>query len=208
MKSERHQMAKVIKDAGIVAQTERIARERVNRDAIFKCGHNSDRGNFCLCSPAWRLPAETAKAPNPPRRRKRAQKRTGGGPRTIFLQWKKLTCRTGPNDEQGTAERVIVVKGRPMEGCFFYSALGTRCARSTGRRRPTLTPNGLTMQGRSAGKVTRGQGPELKIRSGPFEAQVLGLSAACAFCGMYGQLNGVVEVFSKKFRMHSSKTYI
>jgi hypothetical protein len=108
----------------------------------------------------------------------------------------KLTCRTGPNDEQ---VRLIVeaVKGRAMEFAF-YSRLGTRVCSISGRRGDAYT-KWEDAEG-NIGKAV------IKLRSGSAVLEYLPGHVKMQFtavdrmpyCGMYGELNGSVEAIAKK----------
>ena len=108
----------------------------------------------------------------------------------------KLTCRTGPNDEQ---VRLIVeaVKGRAMEFAF-YSRLGTRVCSIHGRR-----GDGSTKWEDAEGESGKAN---IKLFTGKAALEYVPGRVKMTFsdvdrmhyCGMYGELNGSVEVILKK----------
>ncbi len=120
-----------------------------------------------------------------------------GGPKAVKAPLlEKLSCRSGPNDEQ---VRLIVeaVKGRAMEFAF-YSRLGTRVCSIHGRR--------------GDGHTTweDAEGDESKVRIKLFTGSaVLDYAPGRVkvtfsdvdrmhYCGMFGELNGLVEAVLKK----------
>ncbi len=108
----------------------------------------------------------------------------------------KFSCSTGPNDEQ---VRLIVeaVKGRAMEFAF-YSRLGTRVCSIHSRRGDGQT-NWEDAEG-AGGKAL------VRLRTGnallEYEAGHVKLTFSnverMPYCGMYGDLNGVIEAIIKK----------
>lgn len=109
----------------------------------------------------------------------------------------KFMCRTGPNDEQ---VRLIVeaVKGRAMEFAF-YSRLGTRVCSIQSRR-----GDGQTHWEDADGDSTKAR---VKLRSGhalveyqPGHHVKVTFSDVerMPYCGMYGELNGLIEAVQKK----------
>ena len=136
------------------------------------------------------LAAETAKAPKPAPKAKETKPAAAAHNMPAM---EKLTCRTGPNDEQ-VRLTVIVVKGRPMEFAF-YSRLGTKVCSIYGRRGDAYTK---WADDADAVQVRLLEGKaELKYDPGHLKLKFSDVGRM-RFCGMYGQLNGVVEVFSKK----------
>jgi len=136
--------------------------------------------------------AETAKAPKPSSKAKAAK--PAASPHGAHMPaMEKLTCRTGPNDEQ-VRLTAIVVKGRPMEFAY-YSRLGTRVCSIYGRRGDAYTKWADDADAVQV-KLLEGKA-ELKYDPGHLKLKFSDVGRM-RFCGMYGQLNGVVEVFSKK----------
>jgi len=106
----------------------------------------------------------------------------------------KLSCQTGPNDHQA---RLIVemVKGRPMEFAF-YSRLGTRVCSVHGRRGDAYSKWEDEEDGKTAVKLYSGNA-DLEYKPGYFKLKFAGVGRM-HYCGMHGELNGVVEVIAKK----------
>ena len=136
--------------------------------------------------------AETANTPTPAPKAK-AAKPTAVPTGARMPAMEKLSCRTGPNDEQ-VRLTVIVVKGRPMEFAF-YSRLGTKVCSIHGRRGDAYT-KWADDAGAVQVKLLEGRA-DLKYDPGHLTLKFYDVGRM-RFCGMYGQLNGVVEVFSKK----------
>ena len=135
--------------------------------------------------------AETAKAPKPAPKAKAAK--SAAHREAHMPAMEKLTCRTGPNDEQ-VRLTVIVVKGRPMEFAY-YSRLGTKVCSIYGRRGDAYTK---WADDADAVQVRLLEGKaELKYDPGHLKLKFSDVGRM-RFCGMYGQLNAVVEVFIKK----------
>jgi len=105
----------------------------------------------------------------------------------------QLTCRTGPNDKQARLV-VQVVKGRPMEFAY-YSRLGTSVCSIHGRRGDFYT-KWEDREGGANVKLLEGNA-ELDYRPGYVKLKFLEVGRM-QYCGMEGELNGVVEVASKK----------
>lgn len=136
--------------------------------------------------------AETAKTPKPAPKAKAAKPAAAPtGPRMPAME--QLTCRTGPNDEQ-VRLTVVVVKGRPMEFAY-YSRLGTKVCSIHGRRGDAYT-KWADDAGAVQVRLLEGRA-ELKYAPGHLTLKFSDVGRM-RFCGMYGQLNGMVEVFSKK----------
>jgi hypothetical protein len=136
--------------------------------------------------------AETAKTPKPAPKAK-AVKPAAASTGARMPAMEKLTCRTGPNDEQ-VRLTVVVVKGRPMEFAY-YSRLGTKVCSIYGRRGDAYTK---WAEDAGAVQVRLLEGnAELKYAPGHLTLKFSDVGRM-QYCGMYGQLNGVVEVFSKK----------
>lgn len=108
----------------------------------------------------------------------------------------KLTCRTGPNDEQ---VRLIVeaVKGRAMEFAF-YSRLGTRVCSIHGRRGDAHTKweDAEGASGKAVIRLFTGNAV-LQYEPGHVKLQFSDVDRM-HYCGMYGGLNGSIEVAHKK----------
>ncbi len=105
----------------------------------------------------------------------------------------KLSCRTGPNDEQA---RLIVeaVKGRAMEFAF-YSRLGTRVCSIHGRRGDAYT-KWDDEEGKAHVKLLTGSA-EIEYAPGQVKIKFSDVDRM-RYCGMYGEINGSVEVISKQ----------
>jgi hypothetical protein len=106
----------------------------------------------------------------------------------------KFSCRTGPNDHQA---RLIaeVVKGRPMEFAF-YSRLGTRVCSVHGRRGDAYSNWEDAEEGKTAVKLYSGNAG-LEYRPGYLKLTFADVGRM-HYCGMHGDLNGMVEVIAKK----------
>jgi hypothetical protein len=108
----------------------------------------------------------------------------------------KLSCRSGPNDEQ---VRLIVeaVKGRAMEFAF-YSRLGTRVCSIHGRRGDghTKWEDDDGAAGKASIKLFTGSAL-LEYTPGHVKVKFTDVDRM-HYCGMYGELNGLVEVVLKK----------
>ena len=105
----------------------------------------------------------------------------------------RLTCRTGPNDEQA---RLIaqIVKGRPMEFAY-YSRLGTRVCSIHARRGDAYT-KWADSGGKSTVKLIEGTA-SLEYKPGYLKIKFDDVDRM-TYCGMHGELNGVIEVSSTK----------
>ena len=106
----------------------------------------------------------------------------------------KFSCRTGPNDEQARLI-VEVVKSRPMEFAY-YSRLGTSVCSIHGRRGDAYTKWKDEAGGRTAVSLLAGNA-QLEYQPGHFLIKFAEVDRM-RYCGMYGELNGSVEVSSKK----------
>ena len=106
----------------------------------------------------------------------------------------KLSCRTGPNDHQARLI-VEVVKGRPMEFAF-YSRLGTRVCSVHGRRGDAFTKWEDEEAGKTAVKLLIGSA-RLEYQPGHVLIKFEDVGRM-RYCGMYGELNGTVEVTKRK----------
>jgi hypothetical protein len=108
----------------------------------------------------------------------------------------KFTCRTGPNDEQ---VRLIaeVVKGRAMEFAF-YSRLGTRVCSIHGQRGDGHT-HWQDAEGNMGKVLVRLFTGSALVEYEPGHMKVTFVDVErMHYCGMYGELNGVVEAVMKK----------
>lgn len=109
----------------------------------------------------------------------------------------KFTCRTGPNDEQ---VRLIVeaVKGRAMEFAF-YSRLGTRVCSIHSRRGDGATQweDAEGGMGKALVKLFTGHAL-LEYQPGHHVKVTFSDVDRMHYCGMYGELNGLIEVVQKK----------
>lgn len=130
---------------------------------------------------------ETAKTPKTAKAPKAAK-----APKVPLLE--KLSCRTGPNDEQARLI-VEVVKGRPMEFAY-YSRLGTRVCSIHGRRGDAYTKWGDEDGGRTAVRLLTGSA-HLEYKPGNFRIRFSEVDRM-QYCGMVGELNGSVEVSKGK----------
>ena len=109
----------------------------------------------------------------------------------------KFTCRTGPNDEQ---VRLIVeaVKGRAMEFAF-YSRLGTRVCSIHSRRGDGVTNWEDAEGGGGKALVKLNTGHALVEYSPGHHVKVTFSDVdRMHYCGMYGELNGLIEAVQKK----------
>jgi hypothetical protein len=113
------------------------------------------------------------------------------------LPLEKFTCRTGPNDEQ---VRLIVeaVKGRAMEFAF-YSRLGTRVCSIHSRRGDGATQweDAEGGMGKALVKLFTGHAL-LEYLPGHHVKVTFSDVDRMHYCGMYGELNGLIEVVQKK----------
>ncbi|MDB5811042.1 MAG: hypothetical protein JWN94_3164 [Betaproteobacteria bacterium] len=112
------------------------------------------------------------------------------------LPLEKFTCRTGPNDEQ---VRLIVeaVKGRAMEFAF-YSRLGTRVCSIHSRRGDGATQwqDADGTSGKALIKLFTGHAL-VEYKSGQVKVTFSDVDRM-HYCGMYGELNGLIEAVQKK----------
>lgn len=117
-----------------------------------------------------------------------------GAPASKAPALERLTCRTGPNDEQA---RLIVqmVKGRPMEFAY-YSRLGTKVCSIHGRRGDAYTKWVDGSSDKSTVKLIEGTAL-LEYKPGYFKIQFDTVDRM-TYCGMHGELNGIVAVSSTK----------
>ncbi len=108
----------------------------------------------------------------------------------------KLSCSTGPNDEQARLI-VMAVKGRVMEFAF-YSRLGTRVCSIHAQRGDAFTKwqDDDANSGNAAIKLLTGSA-QLEYQPGHALIKFADVERL-RYCGMYGELNATVEVFSKK----------
>jgi hypothetical protein len=112
------------------------------------------------------------------------------------LAHEKFTCRTGPNDEQ---VRLIVeaVKGRAMEFAF-YSRLGTRVCSIHTRRGDGSTrwEDAEGTSGKALIRLVTGHAL-VEYKTGHVKVTFSDVDRM-HYCGMYGELNGLIEVVQKK----------
>lgn len=106
----------------------------------------------------------------------------------------KLSCRTGPNDEQARLI-VHVVKSRPMEFAY-YSRLGTSVCSIHGRRGDAYTKWEDEEGGKTSVTLLTGSA-QLEYKPGNFLIKFAEVDRM-RYCGMEGELNGSVEVSRKK----------
>jgi hypothetical protein len=106
----------------------------------------------------------------------------------------RLTCRTGPNDEQA---RLIaqVVKGRPMEFAY-YSRLGTGVCSIHARRGDAYTKWADGADGEFTVKLLHGTAA-LQYRPGYLRV-VFDDVDRMTYCGMHGEINASIEVSKNK----------
>jgi hypothetical protein len=136
---------------------------------------------------------ETAKTPKATKAAKVAKTaKTAKAPKAPLLE--KLSCRTGPNDEQARLI-VEVVKGRPMEFAY-YSRLGTRVCSIHGRRGDAYTKWGDEDAGKTAVMLLTGSA-QLEYKPGIMKIKFSEVDRM-QYCGMDGELNGSVEVSKGK----------
>ena len=105
----------------------------------------------------------------------------------------KLSCRTAPNDHQARLT-VVVVKGRPMEFAY-YSRLGTRVCSVHGRRGDAYS-KWDDETGKAVVKLFEGSAV-LEYKPGYLRIKFEDVGRM-HYCGMYGELNGTVEVTKSK----------
>jgi hypothetical protein len=105
----------------------------------------------------------------------------------------QLTCRTGPNDEQVRLV-VVVVKGKPMEFAY-YSRFGNKVCSIHGRRGDAYT-KWEDKADASHIQLLAGRA-DLEYKPGYAKLKFSDVTRM-PYCGMYGDLNGVVEVSSSK----------
>jgi len=147
------------------------------------------RTAIIVCLLAWSMAAAAADSTKAPHTRKAAKE-----PRMPAQE--KLSCRSGPNDHQA---RLIVeaVKGRVMEFAF-YSRLGTRVCSIHGRRGDGFTQweDNEAKFGTTAVRLLEGSAL-LEYKPGHLSIKFQEVGRM-RYCGMYGELNGSVEVLVKK----------
>ena len=105
----------------------------------------------------------------------------------------RLTCRTGPNDEQA---RLIaqMVRGRPMEFAY-YSRFGTAVCSIHARRGDAYT-KWQDGSGTSTVKLIEGRA-SLEYKPGYLKIKFDEVDRM-TYCGMDGELNGIIEVSVRK----------
>ncbi|MEO7726345.1 MAG: hypothetical protein ABIS45_03775 [Burkholderiales bacterium] len=143
--------------------------------------------------PAAKSVAPSAKAaPTAPHKTAKAH----AGKKAKVPLHEKFSCSTGPNDEQ---VRLIAeaVKGRAMEFAF-YSRLGTRVCSIHSRRGDGLTrwEDAEGGGGKSLVRLLAGNAL-LEYESGHVKLTFSDVERM-PYCGMYGDLNGVIEAVIKK----------
>ena len=106
----------------------------------------------------------------------------------------KLMCRTGPNDHQARLI-VEVVKGRLMEFAY-YSRLGTGVCSIHGRRGDAYTRWEDGADGKVAVKLLTGNA-YVEYKPGRVLIKFSDVDRM-PYCGMFGELNGSIEVMKKK----------
>ena len=136
---------------------------------------------------------ETAKTPKAAKAAK--------APKAPLLE--KLSCRTGPNDEQARLI-VEVVKGRPMEFAY-YSRLGTRVCSIHGRRGDAYTKWGDEDAGKTAVMLLTGSA-QLEYKPGTMRIRFSEVDRM-RYCGMDGELNGSIEVSKGKSECALEKVF-
>lgn len=148
---------------------------------------------FLIAFAAAAVAAETAK----PRKAAKVSK----APKMPLLE--KLSCRTGPNDEQARLI-VEVVKGRPMEFAY-YSRLGTSVCSIHGRRGDAYTKWEDEESGKTAVKLLTGNA-QLEYKPGHLLIKFAEVDRM-PYCGMFGELNGSVEVSKGKTECALEKVF-
>ena len=135
-------------------------------------------------------PATPAKAAAPNAASAKAAVRKGPRPPSM----ERLTCRTGPNDEQA---RLIaqVVKGRTMEFAY-YSRLGTRVCSIHARRGDAYSKWADGEDGNSTVKLLHGTAA-LQYKPGYLKIDFDDVDRM-TFCGMHGEINATIEVTKNK----------
>jgi len=140
------------------------------------------------------MPAAIAAEATPKVAIARGEAKAPKAPKVPLLE--KLTCRSGPNDEQ---VRLIVeaVKGRAMEFAF-YSRLGTRVCSIHGRRGDAHTRWEDSDAETGTAQIKLYTGSAL-LEYAPGRVKVTFNDVdRMHYCGMYGELNGMVEAVLKK----------
>ena len=148
---------------------------------------------IAVCLMAWTIAAAAADATKAAKAPK--------GPKIPLLE--KLTCRTGPSDQQARLI-VEVVKGRPMEFAY-YSRLGNRVCSIHGRRGDAYTQWEDEAAGRTAVKLLTGSA-QLEYKPGHLLIRFEDVDRM-SYCGMHGELNGTVEVSKGKSECALEKVF-
>ena len=104
----------------------------------------------------------------------------------------QLSCRTGPNDEQ-VRLTVVVVQGRPMEFAY-YSRFGNKVCSIHGRRGDAYT-KWQDDADKANIKLLEGDA-QLEYKPGYVKLKFTDV-ARMPYCGMFGELNGSVELTNK-----------
>jgi len=135
-------------------------------------------------------PAAPSKTASPKATSPKAAVKKGPPPPSM----ERLTCRTGPNDEQA---RLIaqVVKGRTMEFAY-YSRLGTRVCSIHARRGDAYTKWADGADGNSTVKLLNGTAA-LQYKPGYLKIDFDDVDRM-TFCGMHGEINASIEVTKNK----------
>ena len=128
-------------------------------------------------------------------------KKAPKAPKAPLLE--RLSCRTGPNDEQARLI-VEVVKGRPMEFAY-YSRLGTSVCSIHGRRGDAYTKWEDEEAGKTAVKLLTGSA-ELEYQPGYLKIKFSDVERM-QYCGADGELNGSVEVSKGKSECALEKVF-
>lgn len=150
------------------------------------------RTAIALCFIAFTGAAVAAEIPKaPPAAKAAPAAKSSPAPKAPSME--QLSCRTGPNDEQ-VRLTVVVVKGRPMEFAY-YSRLGTKVCSIAGRRGDAYTKWEDNPEVAHV-KLMEGSA-DLEYKPGYVKLKFSEV-ARMPFCGMLGELNGFVEVVSKK----------
>ncbi len=138
---------------------------------------------------ALKPPAAPKAAPGP---KSPAAPKAAPGPKFPGLE--RLTCRTGPNDEQA---RLIaqVVKGRTMEFAY-YSRLGTRVCSIHGRRGDAYSKWADDSPGKATVKLLSGTAL-LEYKPGYLKITLDDVDRM-TYCGMHGEINASIEVMKGK----------
>lgn len=144
---------------------------------------------IACCLAAWAAAALAADAVKEPKAAKTAK--AAKAAKVPLLE--KLTCRTGPNDHQARLI-VEVVKGRLMEFAY-YTRFGTGVCSIHGRRGDAYTKWEDGTDGKVAVKLLTGNA-HAEYKPGRVLIKFEDVERM-PYCGMFGELNGSIEVMSK-----------